>query len=136
MNRDRLGPDDGQATAFTVVMVAAFVFCLGLVYDGGGLLRAHTQAIALAQEAARVGTRQLDWAAYRAGTDTVRLDPAAAAAAAQTFLSQSGGSGTVTVDGDTVTVTSRMSYDFVLLPLGSTTVESTASARPYTRPAP
>ncbi|WP_338045334.1 pilus assembly protein TadG-related protein, partial [Nocardiopsis lucentensis] len=58
VKRDRFGPDDGQATAFTVVMVSAFVFCLGLVLDGGGLVRSHTQAIALAQEAARVGTQQ------------------------------------------------------------------------------
>ncbi|MCY9783991.1 hypothetical protein KIK06_08810 [Nocardiopsis sp. EMB25] len=136
MKRDRFGPDDGQATAFTVVMVSAFVLCLGLVLDGGGLVRSHTQAIALAQEAARVGTQQLDWAAYREGGDSVRLDPAAAAAAARGFLAESGASGTVTVDGDTVTVTTRVSYDFALLPLGSTTVESTASARPYTEPAP
>lgn len=128
--------DDGQATAFIVVLTTAFVFCLGLVFDGGGLLRSHTQALALSQEAARVGTQQLDWAAYREGGDSVRLDPAAAAAAAQGFLSASGATGSVSVDGDTVTVTAQVPYTFTLLPLGTTTTESTASARPYTQPTP
>ncbi|GAB2522220.1 pilus assembly protein TadG-related protein [Nocardiopsis aegyptia] len=128
--------DDGQATAFVVVLTTAFVFCLGLVFDGGGLLRSHTQALTLSQEAARLGTQQLDWAAYREGGDTVRLDPAAAASAAQGFLSASGATGSVSVDGDTVTVTAQVPYTFTLLPLGTTTTESTASARPYTQPSP
>ncbi|MFV2196719.1 pilus assembly protein TadG-related protein [Nocardiopsis sp. LOL_012] len=132
----RTSSDDGQATAFVVVMMAAFVLCLGLVLDGGGLLRSHTQAMSFAQEAARVGTQQIDWAAYREGTSSVRLDGGAAAAAAQDFLADSGATGTVTVDGDTVTVTARVPYTFTLLPLVSTHAAATASARPYTQPVP
>ncbi|GLU47477.1 pilus assembly protein TadG-related protein [Nocardiopsis ansamitocini] len=127
------GSDRGQVTAFVVVMVSAFVMCLGLVLDGGGALRAKNRASLLAQEAARVGAQQLDWAAYRAG-DPVAIDAAAAVGAAQGFLASSGASGSAEVSGDTVTVTTSVSYSFVLLPLGNTTVSGTASARPYSGP--
>jgi Flp pilus assembly protein TadG len=132
--RHRRG-DSGQATAFVVVLAMAFLLCLGLVFDGGGLLRAHSSAHLMAQEAARVGVQQIDWAAYRQGADEVGLDPVEASRAAQAFLADAGATGTVTVDGDTVTVTSTVDYGFVLLPIGSTTVEATATARPYTSPA-
>ncbi|MDT0303623.1 TadE/TadG family type IV pilus assembly protein [Streptomonospora wellingtoniae] len=126
--------EGGQATAFVVVMTAAFLLCLGLVFDGGGVLRAHTRADLLAQEAARAGVQHIDWEAYRAGSRQVDLDPIAAGAAARAFLTDSGTTGTVSVEGDTVTVTCSIGYDFALLPIGSTTVEATATARPYNRP--
>lgn len=125
--------DRGQVTAFVAVMAAAFILCLGLVYEGGELLQERRRTAALAQEAARVGAQQLDWNAYREGTEEVPLDPAAAAAAAQAFLSSAGATGTVSVSGGTVTVTCTSSYSFTLVPAGSTTVETTATARPYTR---
>ncbi|WP_255459304.1 MULTISPECIES: TadE/TadG family type IV pilus assembly protein [unclassified Nocardiopsis] len=128
--------DRGQTTAFVAVLASAFLMCLGLVYDGGGLLRSRNEAAVLAQEAARAGAQQIDWAAYRAGSDTVGLDSGAAAAAARAFLSSSGATGTVSVSGDTVTVTSSVDYSFVLLPMASTTVGATATARPYTQPTP
>ncbi|RCV47809.1 hypothetical protein DEF23_10545 [Marinitenerispora sediminis] len=125
--------DRGQVTAFVVVMTGAFVLCLGLVLDGGGALRARNEAAILAQEAARVGAQQIDWAAYRAG-DTTRLDAVAAGAAARGFLNSSGADGTVSVNGDTVTVTCSVDFSFVLLPMPATSVDATASARPYTEP--
>ncbi|MDA0566139.1 hypothetical protein LG943_17720 [Streptomonospora sp. S1-112] len=127
--------DSGQATAFVVVLAVAFLLCLGLVFDGGGLLRARSSAHLMAQEAARVGVQQIDWAAYRSGAEEVGLDPVEASRAAQAFLADAGATGTVTVDGDTVTVTCSVDYGFALLPIGSTTVEATATARPYTSPA-
>ncbi|MFY7069706.1 TadE/TadG family type IV pilus assembly protein [Nocardiopsis changdeensis] len=125
--------DRGQVSAFVAVMAVAFIACLGLVYEGGELLQARRQTATLAQEAARVGAQQLDWNTYREGADEVPLDPAAASAAAQAFLSSAGATGTVSVSGDTVTVTCTMSYSFTLVPAGSTTVETTATARPYTQ---
>ncbi|GAA4956741.1 hypothetical protein GCM10023224_48230 [Streptomonospora halophila] len=129
--------EEGQATAFVVVMTAAFLMCLGLVLDGGGALHAHGRAQLLAQEAARAGVQQIDWEEYRSGAQEVDLDPVAAGAAARTFLADAGAAGTVTVEGDTVTVTCSVPYDFALLPLGSAALEATASARPYSQsPAP
>ncbi|NYH54498.1 Flp pilus assembly protein TadG [Nocardiopsis arvandica] len=130
-------PDDkGQASAFVAVMASALLLCLGLVTDGGGVLRARNEAATLAQEAARAGAQQLDWAAYREGTDEVALDPSAASAAAHSFLGAAGATGTVAVSGDTVTVTCSVPYSFTLLPMGSTTVDATATARPHTQPTP
>nr|WP_232238687.1 hypothetical protein [Nocardiopsis dassonvillei] len=107
-----------------------------MVTDGGGLMRARNEAATLAQEAARAGVQQLDWSSYREGTNEVALDPSAASAAAQSFLNAAGATGTVAVSGDTVTVTCSVDYSFTLLPMGSTTVDATATARPHTQPTP
>ncbi|MFD6099393.1 TadE/TadG family type IV pilus assembly protein [Nocardiopsis flavescens] len=128
--------DRGQVSAFVAVMAMAFIVCLGLVYEGGELLQARRQTATLAQEAARVGAQQLDWNTYREGADEVPLDPAAAVAAAQSFLSSAGATGTVSVSGNSVTVTCSLPYSFTILPAGSTTVETTATARPYTQQTP
>ena len=125
--------DRGQVGAFVAVMAVAFTVCLGLVYEGGELLQARRQSAELAQEAARIGAQQLDWDAYREGTGEVPLDPVAAAAAARSFLTSAGATGTVNVSGSTVTVTCTVPYSFTLLPAGPTTVETTATARPYTQ---
>ncbi|ADH66668.1 MULTISPECIES: TadE/TadG family type IV pilus assembly protein [Nocardiopsis] len=128
--------DRGQTTAFVAILASAFLLCLGLVTDGGGLMRARNEAATLAQEAARAGVQQLDWSSYREGTNEVALDPSAASAAAQSFLNAAGATGTVAVSGDTVTVTCSVDYSFTLLPMGSTTVDATATARPHTQPTP
>jgi Putative Flp pilus-assembly TadE/G-like len=97
--------EQGQVTAFVVIIMAAFLAFAGLVYDGGNALAAKTAAIDEAQEAARAGAQQINLAAFRA-TGQVTLDPAAAAAAAQAYVAAAGGgdTATVTVTGDTVTV--------------------------------
>ncbi len=130
------GAESGKATVFVVVMIAAFLLCLGLVVDGGGMLRAQTRTHDLAQEAARAGVQHIDWQGYRAGAQQVELDPVAAGAAARAFLTDSGVAGTVSVDSNTVTVTCTLEYDFALLPLASADVEETASAEPHSEPAP
>ncbi|TMZ46731.1 hypothetical protein EMG21_32170 [Klebsiella pneumoniae] len=111
------------------------MLCLGLVYDGGQVLRTKDRATVLAQEAARAGAQQIDWAAYREG-EGATLDPLAAGRAARAFLADTGTGGTVSVSGETVTVTCSLSHDFTLLPLGSVTVDGTASARPFSEPTP
>jgi hypothetical protein len=97
--------EQGQVTAFVVIIMAAFLAFAGLVYDGGNALAAKTTAIDEAQEAARAGAQQINLAAFRA-TGQVVLDPAAAAAAARAYVAAAGGgdTATVTVTGDTVTV--------------------------------
>ena len=97
--------EQGQVTAFVVIIMAAFLAFAGLVYDGGNALAAKTTTIDEAQEAARAGAQQINLAAFRA-TGQVTLNPAAAAAAAQAYVAAAGGgdTATVTVIGDTVTV--------------------------------
>jgi Putative Flp pilus-assembly TadE/G-like len=97
--------EQGQVTAFVVIIMAAFLAFAGLVYDGGNALAAKTTAIDEAQEAARAGAQQINLAAFRA-TGQVALNPAAAVAAARAYVAAAGGgdTATVTVTGDTVTV--------------------------------
>jgi hypothetical protein len=68
----------------------------------------------------------VDADAYRA-TGVAYLDPSASAAAAAGYLAAAGYTGTVVVDGDTVTVTVALRIDPRFLP-GPWTVTATESA--------
>lgn len=122
----------GQVTAFLVVGVTGLLALVGLVLDGGLALAAKVEAIGHAQEAARAGAQQLDLAAYR-DDGTVTLDPQQASAAAHQYLSAAGASGTVTVAGDTITVTVTAVQPTQILGvvgLNDITVEGSGTAEP------
>ncbi|WP_160050830.1 pilus assembly protein TadG-related protein [Nocardiopsis sp. FR4] len=131
--RRHVHDDRGQATAFLVIMATALLLLVALVFDVGGALGERNRNLQLAQEAARAGAQQIDLAAYRAD-GTLALDPTAAATAANAFLTDAGVHGTVTVNGDVVTVTAQSTYTFRLLPVGPRTASGTASATPVTEP--
>jgi hypothetical protein len=102
--RDRLGePEAGMVTAFVVVFTLALLVMAGLVLDGGLALSAKVQAIDDAQAAARAGAQAIDIALYRS-TGQITLDPQEATTDAENYLARTGHAGTVTVDGDQVTV--------------------------------
>ncbi|MFD2400008.1 hypothetical protein ACFSVJ_28895 [Prauserella oleivorans] len=67
------------------VLVPALLFMLALVVDGAGQLRATARADAIAAEAARAAQTALDTRGA-----TVVVDPAAAVAAAHSYLSAAG----------------------------------------------
>lgn len=113
MTRDR---EQGQATAFLVILLSALLMLAGLVLDGGTALAARTRALDVAQSAARSGAQQLDLPLYRT-TGQLRLDPARAVRAAEAFLISVDVSGQVTATVATVTVTTRTSHPTQLLGL-------------------
>lgn len=124
--------DDGQVTAFLVIITATVVMFAGLVLDAGLALAAKVRAIGEAQEAARAGAQALDLAAYRAH-GTVRLLPDQARIRATDYLASTGDSGTVSVTANTVTVTVTTHQRTQLLGLigiGSLTVVGSGSAHP------
>jgi hypothetical protein len=124
--------ENGRATAFVVIMVTAILTFGGLVLDGGLALAAKVQAIGEAQEAARAGAQEIDLAAYRAN-GTLRLEPRQASAAAHAYLDTAGHTGTVSVAGNTVTVTLTISQPTQLLGLvgiDMITVTGTGQAEP------
>jgi len=130
--RRRAAGDEGQVTAFVVVIMAALILLAGLVVDGGLTLDAREQALGEAQEAARAGAQAINLAIYRQDGALV-LDPAEAAADARRYLAGSGGTGTVQVTGNQVTVTvTRVQQMQILDAAGLTaiTVHATASAVP------
>jgi hypothetical protein len=121
----------GMVTAFVVIFTSALILLAGLVFDGGLTLAAKVQAIDEAQAAARAGAQALDLTSYRA-TGQVVLDPAAATADAEAYLAATSHIGTVTVSGDQVTVTVRISQPTQILGIagiGSLTVSGTGTAR-------
>ncbi|HEV2637195.1 MAG TPA: pilus assembly protein TadG-related protein [Actinocrinis sp.] len=121
---------DGVVTAFTVVLLAGLIVLAGLVFDGGMAMKGRVQALDEAQEAARAGAQQIDVPAFRATGQAV-LDPGPAVTAAEDYLAATGDTGTVAVDGDTVTVTvTHVQHTEILavIGIGSFTEHATASA--------
>ena len=103
----RVGPvdrEEGAAAVVLLLLTPALFGVAGLVVDGGRALTARERAVAEAEQAARAAADTLDIGAYRA-TGTVRLDPAAAEAAALRYLAATGDTGTVTVTATDVQVT-------------------------------
>ena len=129
--RARLGQDEsGMVTAFVVIFTLALVVMAGLVLDGGLALSAKVQAIDDAQAAARAGAQAIDIPLYRS-TGQITLDPAQATTDAQRYLTQSGHTGTVAVNGEQVTVTVTISQPTQILSLvgiGHLTVSGTGTA--------
>lgn len=128
--------DSGQVTVFVVGIMAALLLLAGLVIDGGDVLATRQVAIDNAQAAARAGAQAISISAYRSSGDIV-LDPTEAEAAAESFLRGVGEQGTVSVSGDTVTVTVHLRQPLAILPMvgvSSVTVTGTGSAVPVVGP--
>jgi Flp pilus assembly protein TadG len=119
--------DQGIATIWTIVVAGACLLMVGLVLDGGTILRARSSSYDLAGGAARVAAQNLDQQALAEGR--VVIDPQAARNAAQAWLAQRGASGVVTVDVDTVTVVVHRQVDLQILQPASVDIEETATAQ-------
>lgn len=121
------GDDRGSATVWMIgVTVAAFLM-VGLLLDGGVMLRSRSDAFALAASAARVGAQQLDPDAAVEGLTV--LDPIAADNAVQNYLAAQEVTGTTIVDGNKITVTVAASARLQMLQVvGGDTVSFDATA--------
>ena len=115
--RARLGDaESGMVTAFAVIFTLALLLMAGLVLDGGLALAAKVQAIDDAQAAARAGAQAIDIPTYRA-SGQITLDPAQAAADAERYLAAAGHTGTISVNGEQVTVTVTITQPTQILSL-------------------
>ncbi len=122
--------DGGSISLTLVVMVTALLVAVGLVVDGGAKLRAVQRATAVAGEAARAATQQVNVAQVQTA-GTARLDAAAARRAAGETLAEAGVDGTVTVATGQVSVTATVKRPTVFLSLlgvGSVTGTGAATA--------
>lgn len=95
--------DRGSATVWMIGVTVSTFSLVGLLLDGGAMLRARSDAFAVAGAAARAGAQHLDPDAAVEGLSV--LDPVAAEQAVRSYLDEVGMSGTATAVGDTVTVT-------------------------------
>ena len=113
---------------FAITAFAAFVM-LGFVVDGGAALATRERAADLATQAARAGADAFSPPTLRGQPTGLSADPAAAQAAANRVLAAAGASGTVTVDGNQVTVRVTVSRSTVILSaVGLDDISQTASA--------
>lgn len=128
--QQRAAPRDerGIATLWSVIVVMACFAMIGLVLDGGVILRARSDAFSLAGAAARAGAQELEPDAAAQGQ--VVLDPDRARAAAIEYLDQRDATGTVAIDGNNVTVTVTLTAQLQILRVndgGSVDVDGTAT---------
>jgi len=102
--------DRGGTELFVLVTLFAMLIALGLVVDGGGLMRAQDEAAWCAQQAARAGVTRLDLAQAALGDAPVLDGPAAVATALQ-VVAAAGMEGTAVVNADgSLTVTCTTEY--------------------------
>ena len=94
----------GFVSLYVVAITVGLVALAGLVIDGGNALAAREKAADTAQQAARAGADALSPDSLR-NPGALSATPAGATQAANQVLSTGGVTGTVSVDGDQVTVT-------------------------------
>ena len=94
----------GAVAPLVAMMLLGLLALAALVIDGGLLFAERRDLQGLADGAARAGAMAVDEDVLRE-TGAVRLDPAAAQAAAERYLEAAGVEGTVMIDADTLSVT-------------------------------
>ena len=133
LDQVRHAREDVQSGAVAVVIPILTVGLLamaGLVIDGGAALAARGRAADVAQQAARAGADALAPGSLRRGDPAeLAVNPAAAVLAANQVLQFGAVTGQVSVSGDTVTVTARITRrTSILSAVGVDTVSGHATA--------
>lgn len=107
--------EQGSAALFYAALAIGFFAVVALVVDGAGALKATQQADQIAAQAARQAGQQLDATSLVQGTANVKVDPVAAKAAAQQYITAAGAMGAVSVSGDKIRVTVQITYHPIFL---------------------
>jgi hypothetical protein len=124
--------EQGSISAFLAVSAVGLLLVIGLVADGGAKVRATQEADAVAAEAARAAGQAVDVSTSVTDHKT-RVDPHAAVAAAERYLTAADHTGTATITDDgrmvevTVTIT-RPTAVLSLIGITHTTVTGHARA--------
>jgi Flp pilus assembly protein TadG len=116
--------DRGNVSLLVVIMLPALLVAAGLVLDGGRQLQTRREANGAAIAAARAAVQMSPQEAYAR-----RIDPGLASDRANAELGRQHAAGSVSVDGQAVTVTVTASVDFLILP-GGRTVSGSSTATP------
>jgi uncharacterized membrane protein len=124
----------GAVAPLVAMMLLGLLALAALVIDGGLLFAERRDLQGLADGAARAGAMAVDEDVLRE-SGAVRLDPAAAQAAAERYLEAAGAEGTIRIDADTLSVTvdlqeSRPTLMMGLLGVRTVDVAAHAVARP------
>lgn len=130
MKQHRHDSERGSVSLWAVLAAFCMIVIVGIAADFGGQAVAEQQARTSAFEAARAGGQQVDLDQLSRG-EPAQTDPTQASVAAQAYLDAAGISGTVTVSGNTITVTVTGSYQcnfLSIIGIRSLPVNGTASA--------
>jgi uncharacterized membrane protein len=124
----------GAVAPLVAMMLLGMLAMAALVIDGGLLFAERRDLQGLADGAARAGAMAIDEELLRE-TGAVRLDPAAAQAAAERYLEAAGAGGTVRIDANMLSVTvdlegTRPTLMMGLLGVRTVDVAAHAVARP------
>lgn len=133
--RRRLTDERGSITAFVAVVATALVMVAGMAYDGGQILATQAAVRNDAAKAARAGAQEIDTDHLRSTGETV-LDPGAAEAAALRYLQRTGSTGTVSVNGASITVTAAATQPMRILPISDRRIIVTETATAFDEVAP
>jgi uncharacterized membrane protein len=120
----------GAVAPLVAMMLLGLLALAALVIDGGLLFAERRDLQGLADGAARAGAMAVDEDVLRE-TGAVRLDSAAAQAAAERYLEAAGAEGTIRIDADTLSVTVDLQESrptLMMGPLGVRTVDVAAHA--------
>jgi Flp pilus assembly protein TadG len=129
-SRQPIRTDRGSVGLYMALLATGMLMMAGLVIDGGAAIATRQKAASLAEQAARAGADALSPASLR-GAEPGQLvaDPVAAAAAARRILAVGGATGTVAVNGGTVTVTAHVPRRaMVLSAVGVSDISQSATA--------
>lgn len=113
--RTTLSDEKGGATLWFVITTPVMLIFLLMSSDVAEKIQTETNAYNVATAAARAGTNAISGQVVANGTTAV--DSIKAANAANGYLSAAGLAGTVSVNGDRVTVTIDTTYDTRFLPM-------------------
>lgn len=125
----RYRADDGMVTVWSVVMVLACMAIVGLVLDGGVILRARSSAFDIAAESARAGAQELDQDALADGRIVVDANAAHERIAA--YLAAHDVNGDITITAETVTVTVHRQVGLQVLHPATVDIHQTATVRAH-----
>ncbi|WP_406280861.1 pilus assembly protein TadG-related protein [Embleya sp. NBC_00896] len=123
--------DHGGLSIMVAIMMVAIILLMGLTVDGGGKMRADSQADAYAQEAARAAGQMIDPTQAIPG-DAIVVEPGAAKDTADRYLKSQGvdGFARVTPDGRSIEVWVTLDYKTkVAAFFGATTISVKGYAR-------
>ncbi|MDH3366927.1 MAG: pilus assembly protein TadG-related protein [Gemmatimonadota bacterium] len=117
----------GSVTIFVAVLGLSFLMAAGLAIDGARKLGGLSEARDLADNAARACAQGVDPVAFR-GSGIPTLNPSDAAGRADAYLTSTGHTGAVSINGTECTVTVTLTIGTRFLP-GPYVVFATESAQ-------
>lgn len=116
MDRLRGGRDRGRVSVFVAASMPTMLLFMALMWDASGYLRALHRADNVANEASRAAGQAINIPLAVTGEEIV-VDPAAAEAAADSYLDDAGVTGVVVIseDGRQVSIAVEVPYEPLFL---------------------